>query len=147
VGRMTIAFICSFLYYQFKYRHLKILKATSRKWITQRKGDVVTYRIQILAKKNSEELQFDELWIDNKLFKVKVFKEEDKAIARFFSEKEKLYLEAERETGKAEYEEMAPSVKGKVALGYTVNNKRKYLSIKGFEEHAPKLSIAPPISK
>jgi hypothetical protein len=140
---MTLAFICSFIYYQFKYRHFKIVKATSRTWTTITKhGDVVTYRIQILTKKTSEELKLDELWIDNRRYKVRVINKESNAFTRHFSEKETLYLEAERETKNIGYEEMRPSTNGKVALGYTINNKRKYLSIKGFEEHKPKLSLS-----
>lgn len=143
---MTIAFICTFIYYQFKYRHFKIVKATSRKWMTTKKGDVVTYRIQILTKKTSEELKLDELWIDNKLFRVRILKKESNAVAKYFAEKETLYLEAERETLKIGYEEMKPATNSKVSLGYTINNKRKYLSIKGFEEHHSKLSIAGKLS-
>ena len=139
---MTIAFICAFIYYQFKYRHFKIVKATSRTWMSSRKGNVVTYRIQILTKKTSEELKLDELWIDNRLFKVRIVKKEDNVSAKNFSEKETLYIEAERETKNIGYEEMAHSNRGKVSLGYLINNKRKYLSIKGFEEHTAKLSIA-----
>ena len=139
---MTIAFICTLIYYQFKYRHFKIVNATSRKWLTTRKGDIVTYRVQIVTKKTSEELKLDELWVDNRLYKVRVIKKEDNGLAKYFSEKETLYLEAERETSKIGYEEMAPSSNGKVSLGYLINNKRKYLSIKGFEEHRSKLAIA-----
>ena len=139
---MTIAFLCSFLYYQFKYRHFKVVKATSRKFMTSRKEDIVTYRIQILTKKTSEELELDELWIDNKLYKVRVMKKESNAVSRYFAEKEILYLEAERETKNVGYEEMAPSNFGKVSLGYRINNKRKYLSLKGFEEQNAKLTFA-----
>lgn len=139
---MTIAFICAFIYYQFKYRHFKILNATSRKWKTTQKDDVVTYKIQIVTKKTSEELKLDELWIDQRLFKVRVVHQQNNAVAKFFAEKETLYLEAERETGNVGYEEMAPSGKDKVMLGYLINNKRRYLSIKGFEEQAPKLRIS-----
>ena len=139
---MTIAFICAFIYYQFKYRHFKIVKATSRKWITTKKGDVITYRIQIVTKKNSAELKVDELWIDNKRFKVRAISKESNAPAKHFAEKEMLYLEAERETKNISYEEMAPANRAKVSLGYMINNKRKYLSIKGFEEHESRMSLA-----
>ncbi len=140
---MTIAFICSLIYYQFKYRHLKVVKATCKKWIANtRSGNVITYRIQILTKRTSEQLKLDELWIDNRLFKVRVIKKENHSSAKSFSEQETLYLEAERETANIGFEEMAPSGKGKVSLGYLINNKRRYLSIKGFEEHSAKLSIA-----
>ena len=138
---MTLAFICSFLYYQFKYRHFKIVKATSRKWVISRSGDVVTYRIQIVTKKTSEELKLDELWVGDRVFKVRVLKKESNAHARHFAEKETLYLEAERETKNVCYEEMRPSPQGKVSLGYTINNKRKYLSIKSFEAFEAKHSL------
>jgi hypothetical protein len=139
---MTFAFICAFFYYQFKYRHFKIVKATSRKWIISRTGDVVTYRIQIFTKKTSEELKVDELWVGNRVFKVRVLKEESNVQARHFNEKETLYLEAERETKNVAYEEMGPARNGKVSLGYTINNKRRYLSIKNFEECDLKHSLA-----
>jgi hypothetical protein len=139
---MTIAFICAFIYHQFKHRHLKIIKATSRTWLSGRNGDIITYRIQIITKKNSEELKLDELWIDNRLFRVRVIKQESNAVEKHFASKETLYLEAEREASKVGYEEMTPNTRGKVSLGYTVNNRRKYLSIKGFEEHTTKLTIA-----
>ena len=139
---MTIAFICTFIYYQFKYRHFKIVRATSRKWVISRGDDVVTYRIQIVTKKTSEELKVDELWVGNRVFKVRMLKKESNASARHFAEKETLYLEAERETKNVSYEEMRPSQRGKVSLGYMINNKRKYLSIKNFEEPDSKHSIA-----
>ncbi|MEO8085856.1 MAG: hypothetical protein ABI763_03495 [Bacteroidota bacterium] len=139
---MTIAFICAFIYYQFKYRHFKIVDATSRKWISTHKGDLTTYRIQVITKRTSEVLKLDELWIDNRLFKVRVIKKESNSLSRHFSEKETLYLEAEREAKHIGFEEMRPAPNGKVALGYLINNKRKYLSIKGFEEHQSKLAFA-----
>jgi hypothetical protein len=139
---MTFAFICAFIYYQFKYRHFKIVKATSRKWVISRSGDVVTYRIQIITKKTSEELKVDELWVGNRVFKVRVLKEESNTSARHFTEKETLYLEAERETKNIGYEEMGPSRNGKVSVGYMINNKRRYLSIKNFEESDSKHSLA-----
>ena len=139
---MTIAFICSLIYYQFKYRHFKIIKATSRKWILSRKGDVVTYRIQIVTKKTSQELTLDELWVGDKVFKVRVLKKESHFNVTQFAEKETLYLEAERETKNICYEEMRPTPQGKVSLGYTINNKRKYLSIKSFEACDLKHSLA-----
>ena len=139
---MTIAFICAFIYYHFRHRHFKIVNATSRKWLTSRKGDLITYRIQIVTKKNSEQLKVDELWIDNRLFKVRLVKKESSSPVKQFSEKETLFIEAEREKENIVYEEMSPSIRGKVSLGYLVNNKRKYLSIKGFEEQQSKLSIA-----
>jgi phosphopantetheinyl transferase (holo-ACP synthase) len=139
---MTIAFICAFLYSQFKYRHFKIVKATSRTWMTTRMGDIVTYKIQLITKKTSEELKLDELWVDNRLFKVRLVKRESNVLAKHFAEKETLYLEAERETKNIGYEEMRPSNHGKVSVGYLINNKRKYLSVKGFEEHTSKLSIS-----
>lgn len=139
---MTIAFICAYIYYHFKYRHFKIIKATRRNWGVSGKEDLTTYRIQVLTKKTSEELKLDELWIDNRLFRVRVIKKESNVLTKYFSEKETLYLEAERETKNIGYEEISPSVKGKVSVGYLINNKRKYLTIKGFEEHSSKLSIA-----
>jgi len=139
---MTIAFICTLIYYHFKYRHFKIVKATSRKWIISRNDDVVTYRIQIVTKKTSEELKLDELWVGDRVFKVRVLKKESNAMARHFAEKETLYLEAERETKNVSYEEMQPPRNGKVSLGYTFNNKRRYLSIKNFEEADSKHSLA-----
>lgn len=139
---MTIAFICAYIYYHFKYRHFKVIKATRRNWGVSGKEDLTTYRIQVLTKKTSKELKLDEMWIDNRLFSVRVIKKESNALSKYFSEKETLYLEAERETQNIGYEEISPSVKGKVSVGYLINNKRKYLTIKGFEEHNSKLSIA-----
>ena len=139
---MTFAFICAFIYYQFKYRHFKIVKATSRKWAISRSGDVVTYRIQIITKRTSDELKLEELRVGDRIFKVRVLKKESNAVAQHFAEKETLYLEAERETKNVGYEEMRPSQKAKVALTYTINNKRKYLSIKNFEESDSKPSLA-----
>lgn len=138
---MTIAFICAFFYSRYKYRHFKIVKATRRTWITDKTGDITTYRIQVLTKTTSEELQLDELWIENRLFKVRLIKKENNASARHFSEKETLYIEAERETKNVGFEEFQPSNRGKISVGYMIKNKRKYLSIKGFEEHDAKLSF------
>ena len=78
---MTFAFICAFLYYKLKYRHFKIVKATSRKWIISRSGDVVTYRIHIVTKRTSEELKLEELHVGDRVFKVRVLKQESNAIA------------------------------------------------------------------
>jgi hypothetical protein len=139
---MTFAFICAFIYYQFKYRHFKIVKATSRKWLISRKDNVVTYRIQILTKRTSDELRLEELHVGDKVFKVRVLKKESNSVAQYFAEKETLYLEAERETKNVSYEEMRPSRRAKVSLSYTINNKRKYLSIKNFEESDSKPAIA-----
>jgi len=139
---MTLAFICTFIYYQFKYRHLKIVKATSRKWSISRNEDVVTYRIQIITKKTSEELKLEQLHVGERVFNVRVLKKESNAHAKHFAEKETLYLEAVRETKNIGYEEMGPSMRGKVSLSYTINNKRKFLSIKNFEEPDSKHSLA-----
>ena len=138
---MTIAFIVTYIYYHFKYRHFKIIKATRRNWAASGKVELTTYRIQLVTKRTSNELKLDELWIDNRLFKVRVMKKDHNLFANYFLEKETLYLEAERETKNVGYEEMLPGTKGKVSLGYLINNKRKYLTINGFEEHKNKLSI------
>ena len=132
---MTLFIICRLIYEAyFRFPHFKILKAYMHKWINKRTGDMVTYQIEIKTKKNSSELVFEELWIDEKKYKFHLSRENRK-IAGDFNEKEKLNLNVLSEI----LDEHSPllsgkSSKGKLLLSYTFKNKRKFISIKKFRD-------------
>jgi hypothetical protein len=108
------------------------------KWANKYSGEWVTYQLEIKTKKNSSELVFEELWIDEKRYTFHLSCEERK-IANIFEKKEKLKLNVISPINNLqEFPFRGKSSKGKFILYYSYKNKRKFISIKkfsDFEEH------------
>ena len=102
------------------------------KWVNKNTGDWITYQLEIKTKKNSSELVFEELWIDEKKYKFHLSREDRKIVSKF-GKKENLKLNV---IASIKSEQDLPihgkSSKGKFLLSYTYKNKRKYLSVKKF---------------
>lgn len=128
---MTLFLVIRFIYFTyFKFPHFKVLKAQMRKWVHKGEEQLITYYVQIKTKKNSSELCFDELWIDEKKYKFHLSREDRKIVGQF-EKKEKLSLSVLSEINLTDgLERPAKSSKGKLLLGYTFRNKKKFLCIK-----------------
>ncbi len=136
---MTLFLIARFIYEAyFRFPHFKIVKKHMHKWANKYSGDWVTYQLEIKTKKNSSELVFEELWIDEKKYKFHLSCEGRK-IANIFEKKEVLKLNAIFPINiSQDFSFHGKSSKGKFILYYTYKNKRKFISIKkfsDFEEH------------
>jgi hypothetical protein len=131
---MTLLILSRLIYEAFfKFPHFKVLKAVMHKWISGENDTLITYQVEIKTKKDSAELCFNELWIDEKKYTFHISREDRKVVGSF-SKKETLKLNALKiiESGIASGEKPKKSSKGKLLLGYTFKNKKKFLSIKKF---------------
>lgn len=131
---MTLLILCRLIYEAyFKFPHFKVLKAVMHKWISRDNDTLITYQVEIKTKKNSAELCFNELWIDEKKYTFHISREDRKVVGSF-SKKETLKLNALSiiELATTSDDKPQKSSKGKLLLGYTFKNKKKFLSIKKF---------------
>lgn len=132
---MTFIVLMTYVYRTFyKFRHFKILKATMRRVILHEDGHTTTYTIQVETKKSSDELIFEEVWIDEKKFKVRL-SDTKRSLISNFSEKQVLNLHLSSDTGPEEIRgSKTTTSRGKAKLGYSIGNKRKFMTIRTFEE-------------
>ena len=131
---MTLFIIIRLIYEAyFRFPHFRIMKACMQKWMHSKSGEFVTYQIEIKTKKNSSELTFEDLWIDEKKYKF-MLSREDRKVANFFMPKDKLNLSVLSEIKNETINFPAKSSKGILLLSYLYRNKRKYISIKKFRE-------------
>ena len=100
-----------------------------RKWIHKNSEEVITYQISLRTKKPSSELVFEELWKNDKKYKF-FLRSNNKRIGVTFSKKEILNLDVVGEISMDKENLPLKSSKGKLILGYSFRNKRKYLSFK-----------------
>ena len=130
---MTLFIIIRIIYEAyFRFPHFKILKAGMRKWINKSSDELISYQIELKTKKASNELVFEELWINEKKYKFHLSRENRK-IVESFEEKEILKLNIISEL-KNENLSLIPvkSSKGILLLSYTFRNKIKYIKFKKF---------------
>lgn len=121
----------------FKYRHIKVVKATAKKFILHTHSDKhdINYRIEFIVKKSSEKMKIDELWIDRKLYKFKITREASPEHVGVFDEKESLKIDAYEMVEDHISSTLNPPRKfnGAAMIGYWINDKKKYLSVSKIE--------------
>src|SRR5258706_13742366 len=96
-GTMLTIFTLSLMYATyFKYRYIKIVKATAKRFVRHAHNEDgnINYRIEFIVKKSSEDMKIEELWIDRKLYKFKITREESPEHVGSFIEKESLKIDA-----------------------------------------------------
>ncbi len=96
-----------------------------------------------MTKRASDQLVFDELWIEDRLYKIKITDEENQQVENRFSVKQVLYIDVDSEVDYSD-ERTPPETKSnaKIFLGYQVDNKRKYFPINIQPEDLPQYSVA-----
>ncbi|MBL0104729.1 MAG: hypothetical protein IPP51_13800 [Bacteroidetes bacterium] len=130
---MTLFLILRFVYgFYFRFPHFSIRKSSLRTWKSKNKDRIITCTLELKTKKCSDELIFEELWIDEKLYKFKLTKDKLKTAYKF-RKKEVLRLDAISEIPDHAHSSTKPK-KGKVLLTYTFKNKRRHLSINKFTD-------------
>ncbi len=135
---MTLFLILRFVYgIYFRFPHFSIRKTSLRTWKNRNKDRIITCSLEIKTKKSSDELVFDELWIDEKLYRFRLSKENQRTVGKF-QKKEILRIDVVSEIPLREHNTTKPK-KGKVLLSYSFKNKKRHLSINKFSDkfHMP----------
>ena len=142
---MSLIFTFYFFYNYFsKYRHFKILETTPSE-NHERSHQVRNFlpqKIKLMTKRPADQLVFDELWINDRLYKIKITNEENQPLESPFPKKQILYIHVDAEV--SEPASIPPFDKraSKILLGYQIDNKRKYCPIKDFSEILPQQEVA-----
>jgi hypothetical protein len=143
---MSLLMITAFIYNYFsKYRYFKILEAITYRFNDGKNftKDFMNCRIKILTKRPPADLMIDELWIEHRLYKIRITDEENQLIENCFPEKQALYIDVESEMDYADGQVFpAENLKSKIFLGYMVRSKRVYLLINSVSELVPRRSVA-----
>lgn len=142
---MSLIFITTFIYNYFKYRHFKILEVTTFQIMKSAKhaGSMIRYRIKLVTKRPADKLIFDELWIEDRLYKIKITKEVFELAANGSGKKQIIYIDSETDIRYPNLPNPAfENIKANIRLGYQIGNKRKYLQIKDFSTCVPQLAVA-----
>ncbi len=130
---MTIVFITVYIYNYFtKFRYFKVLEATTYRFIEEahHAKSFLNCRIKLVMKRSKKQLIFDELWIEDRLYKIKITDLENQLVENDFNEKQVLYIDVESEIKYSEYQLFpAEDLSSKIFLGYQVGNKRKYFPV------------------
>jgi hypothetical protein len=132
---MTLFIILRLIYEAyFRFPHFRVMKAGMRKWINTKSGELITYQLELKTKKCSDELVFEDLWINKKKYKFQLSRK-DRKIAGIFSKKEILKLNVISEI-KEELSSLHSQIpEGILILGYKFKNRQKYFRVKKFNEH------------
>ncbi|MCX6291132.1 MAG: hypothetical protein NT126_05150 [Bacteroidetes bacterium] len=142
---MSIVFTCCLLYnYFIRYRHFKILETSPLQILAGAKHaqDFLSCRIKLMAKFPGHKLVFDELWIDDRLYKVRITDEENRHVENIFRKKQILYIDAGSEINHHTFAPPKTKSGSKIFLGYRVDDKRKYFPIDLFVEEAGQAAVA-----
>src|SRR5437868_559998 len=97
---MSLLMITVFIYNYFsKYRYFKILEAVTYRFNDGKSftEDFMNCRIKILTKRPPADLIIDELWIEHRLYKVRITDEENQLIENGFPEKQEFTIDVESE--------------------------------------------------
>ncbi len=125
---------------------LKLIEATSQEWAggQYQSGYGTDFKITLLAKRNSAQLQVDELWMAGDYFEVHAVKDLTNRSNHSFSRRDTVYITAgitfkPTQGGKMVKVETkkkpAPIDYDGVALvGYSYKGKRKYIEIESFKK-------------
>jgi len=124
----------------------KITNATSQEWAGGRpqSGHGTYYKIELVSKKSSTKIQFDQLWIGEKYFDIKPTNSQKSLNDTIFAKKDTLYIRVNDKIIPKEYRKPQKNIKkdipvpykykGKALLGYVLKNgKRKYIEIEKFK--------------
>jgi hypothetical protein len=125
---MTTFIILRLLYEAyFRFPHFRIKNVSMRHWINRSAEQLITYHIELKMKRSSDELVFEELWIDEKKYRFNLSNSKRKS-ASAFSKKETLRMNVLSEI-KTDTEPIpnSSSSRGKVILSYTFRNKKKQI--------------------
>ena len=142
---MSLIFIVTFIYNYFKYRHFKILEVTTIQIMKSAKhaGSLIRYRIKLVCKRPADQLIFDELWVEGRLYQIKITKEVYELATTGSGKREIIYIDSETDIRYPNLPNPAfANIKSNIRLGYQVGNKRKYLQIKDFSTCVPQLAVA-----
>ena len=140
---MSFVLFVTFIYNYFKYRNFEVLEVTSYQIMKSAKyaGSLVRYRIKLLTKRPAEKLVFDELWIEDRLYQIKITKEATQLPSDNSGKRQIIYIDSEPDM-------KYPSVplpwvektKSNILLGYLIGKKRKYMKITDFFTCLPQLA-------
>jgi hypothetical protein len=136
---MSLFLISVYLYNYFsKHRYFKILEATTYRFLeeTYEAKNLIACRIKIMMKRSEDGLVFDELWMEDRLYKIKITDEENQQVDAGFSKRQVLYIDVESEISYTDRHIFPPeNLKSKIFLGYMIGNKRKFFPVNAsFEE-------------
>ena len=134
---LTICTLTLIYFTFFKYRHIKVVKATAKRFIRHAHSEdhAINYRIEFIVKKSSDDMKIEELWIDRKMYKFKITREASKEHVGQFSEKENLKIDAYEIEGDREVsaQRRPKRFSGEAMIGYWINNRKRYLSVNKIE--------------
>jgi hypothetical protein len=100
-------------------------------------------RIKLITRRTAHPVLLDELWIDDRLYQIKITNEENQQVDNQFSSKQVLFIEVESEASyQPESSRPVENSKTKIVLGYRVGNKRRYVPINNFSEDQRPLAVA-----
>lgn len=143
---LTICTLSIIYFTYFKYRHIKIVKATAKKFVKHAHSEThdINYRIEFIVKKSSQDMKIEELWIDRKLYKFRITRESSKEHVGIFNEKESLKIDAYEMADDHISSTLMPPRKfnGEAVIGYWINNRKKYLSVNKIEFLPADLEVA-----
>ena len=123
---------------------IKVVDATSQQWAGGRyeSGYGTDYKITLVAKKKSEVLTIDELWVGDDFFEVKPVKDLANRSDHTFSRKDTVYIIAGvkfkpdghgKDVKEKGLIKQAPrGFNGEALLGYSYRGKRRYIEIEKF---------------
>ena len=143
---MSIILITAYIYNYFsKFRYFKVIGATTVGFAgeTHHDGNFSNCRLKIRMKRPAKQLVIDELWIEERLYKIRITDEENQSVENGFTEKQVIYIDVDSEISYSEEQQLPPeNLKSKIFLGFRVGDKRKYIPINYAIEELPRLSVA-----
>jgi hypothetical protein len=142
---MSLVLITLFIRnYFLKYWYFKVVGATTYRFPEESADPGFSNcRLKIVMKRSVNKLVFDELWIDGRLFTVRVTDLNNQSLEDGLREKQVLYIDLDSEAEYSEYQQLPPGkLAEKIFLGFTVGNKRQYVPVNANIEQVPHLSVA-----
>jgi hypothetical protein len=100
-----------------------------KKWIRVNSDPLITYQLELKTKKSSDELVFEDLWINEKRYKYHLSRH-DRKFACSFGKKEILKLSIISEIKDGLTSGPPKPTKGILLLVYTFRSKKKFISVK-----------------
>ncbi len=137
----------------FSCPKLELMNASESSWVGGRfdSGKGTNYTVRLVAKKSSEKLHIDQMWLKKDsatflYFPVKPQRQlKDFSITNEFAKNDTIYIQANRtqrpneegvmeEVVNAEYVNVPYVFEGEALIGYTWKGKRRYMEISGFDK-------------
>lgn len=132
---MKTAFIMLVLFtgiFGFFKKDFKIIEATRQEWTggLRESGKGINYKITLEAKKNSDKLKFEDIWIKERTYKYKIYNISENKPGNVFKKNDTLIISATIKTHKDDNslkEEQLPfDYTNESVIGYKLKNKKKY---------------------